>query len=1084
MTPLAPLLRRIGRRTLAANLVRALAAALAPVLGASLGLCLLDNLLHLPAGLRLVAALGCVALLGHGLWRHLWPLRRPSVEATALALEAATQVRDNAVINACQFERLALAGTLGDYELRFLRRTLITAQAAIETPPWVRLLDLRVLALWLVLLGGAGLAWTGYTALAPDRSRNALSRLMLPLADIPPLGAVVITLEPAHDLTVGEGSSVSIAVRIAAVDHGEIDDLAAPVLLRSDGLGPVPEQLDAADTVPLVKDSAGIWRAVLSDLRRSCALRAHCAGTWSPSLGLTVLPPPRLTASRFIVTGPAYSGLLNVERSGPPANLTVLPQSMVKLDVVLERAVPALTWNLSGRRIDLQLVDGHWQGEALITTAGPYHLEVPTDGAATALTIARGSVALDSDNPPSAELLTEDRNRFVDPGGTVALTVTARDDHGLAEVGVEVKESAATGPGTSEKAWTYLGPPGPATATEQVIIQVDPTRFIAGRSYLVQAVAHDRCGSGQEGRSAPVVLRVRSIADLSLPKDDPLAAAFALLKQCLTEQIRARGVSGNVLANLDDIRRHQSLAAQAKAMAAAQEVARVTGEQCVNAFSAAKEGATVALLRPLVDTAMPGVRDDATALGDSAEGAARLGGITSRQDDIIARLTAVLGHLAERARDRLDAKKTGDQADLQSRDRERLTSLKDDLERFMQDQQRILDKSRTLADAGNADLSQDEDRILGDLASSEQEWAKFLEERLTDFSKNPPQDFSDSSLTSEFNAVWQDIKLAADALDGKKIDLAVPQEQMGLEAAASLVNNLEKWLSDAPDKLKWEMEDAAQPADIPLAELPKELEDIVGDLLDQEEAMTEDIQDVTSAWMDSLDKGAGWTAADGPISNMSAKGITGNVLPNQQEVGGRSGEGRTGRSSGQMVQDEAVGKGGQETPTRLDQTPFEAGSVKDSSKDSGGGATGGGKQSGFDQEGLRGPTPPPQLQQAMQRLAGKQQQIRQQAEALVLKLRAQHLPSGDVETAVTAMSAVEEAAQRFDARTIRTRHAAALDTLGDARRTVGDGTRLQQERSRLPERIRQGLTQGSRDSVPPGYEDLVGQYFQALAGQQ
>ena len=35
----------------------------------------------------------------------------------------------------------------------------------------------------------------------------------------------------------------------------------------------------------------------------------------------------------------------------------------------------------------------------------------------------------------------------------------------------------------------------------------------------------------------------------------------------------------------------------------------------------------------------------------------------------------------------------------------------------------------------------------------------------------------------------------------------------------------------------------------------------------------------------------GWSAGDGPISDMSAKGVTGNLLPNQNEVGGRSGEG-------------------------------------------------------------------------------------------------------------------------------------------------------------------------------------------------
>ena len=37
----------------------------------------------------------------------------------------------------------------------------------------------------------------------------------------------------------------------------------------------------------------------------------------------------------------------------------------------------------------------------------------------------------------------------------------------------------------------------------------------------------------------------------------------------------------------------------------------------------------------------------------------------------------------------------------------------------------------------------------------------------------------------------------------------------------------------------------------------------------------------------------------------SAKGVTGNQLPNNNEMGGRAGEGRTGKSQGEMVEDTA-----------------------------------------------------------------------------------------------------------------------------------------------------------------------------------
>jgi hypothetical protein len=94
------------------------------------------------------------------------------------------------------------------------------------------------------------------------------------------------------------------------------------------------------------------------------------------------------------------------------------------------------------------------------------------------------------------------------------------------------------------------------------------------------------------------------------------------------------------------------------------------------------------------------------------------------------------------------------------------------------------------------------------------------------------------------------------------------------------------------------------------------------------------------------------------------------VLPNNNEMGGRSGEGRSGQSQGEFVGDSAVGKGGRNTPTRLDPTAFQQGQINDTSKDPVGGATGGGKLSGQGAAGLEGPVPPA-LQQGLKRLATK-----------------------------------------------------------------------------------------------------------------
>ncbi len=142
-----------------------------------------------------------------------------------------------------------------------------------------------------------------------------------------------------------------------------------------------------------------------------------------------------------------------------------------------------------------------------------------------------------------------------------------------------------------------------------------------------------------------------------------------------------------------------------------------------------------------------------------------------------------------------------------------------------------------------------------------------------------------------------------------------------------------------------------------MAELPKEMEDIVGKLMEDEEDLFDEMEDASSSWADSIDKGAGWDAMDGPISNNSARGVTGNRLPNSSEIAGRSGEGRQGKSSGEFVGDTAVGKGGRKTPSRLTPDPFVKGQVKDFSKDPSGSTSGGGKESGQGGKGLHGPVP-------------------------------------------------------------------------------------------------------------------------------
>jgi len=242
------------------------------------------------------------------------------------------------------------------------------------------------------------------------------------------------------------------------------------------------------------------------------------------------------------------------------------------------------------------------------------------------------------------------------------------------------------------------------------------------------------------------------------------------------------------------------------------------------------------------------------------------------------------------------------------------------------------------------------------------------------------------------------------------------------------------------------------------------------------------MEDVSSSAADSLDKGAGWDVLDGPISNMSAKGATGNQLPNTSEMSGRSGEGRQGKSSGEFVGDEAVGKGGRNTPSRLTPDPYVKGQIKDHSKDPTGGATGGGKESGQGGQGLEGPAPKPRNMADMQRLAGKQAELRNRAEGINLQFQIMNFHRTDLKKLIEMMSQIEE-----DLRTGRYQNAlrqrqVLLEGLRSTKQYVAGEFQVRQDASEnLPSDIQKEILGSMSEPAPAGWEDLIRDYFRRLS---
>jgi hypothetical protein len=1059
---------RAGR--IGTGLCQALCIGLLPLL-----LCFgLDNLIALPAGLRAPLSLlllgGCLIPL---ILRVLRPLlKRPSLEHRARELEIHLKRNDNLFITHLQ---------LGDRkEARpWIESSLEGGGRTLREAPTTILIEWKRLQKHLALVSGTLLLALLYLTLFPQAVDNAWNRFSRPLDDIPPLGQVDIEILPSGPIHAIAGDDVTLTVKIR--HRGGGTTAAPPILVWQSGsafLSPSRSQGQEAALTPIPK-AENHFSLTWPRLENELSFRVFCGGTYSPSQRVYLAPLPTIQEGRFTLTPPSYTEQPPRELPGPPASLSGLKGSQAILRIRLDRPVTQVSLQVADTQTPLQKVEGSWSCPFQLNATTPYRLLCVDQATQRQVLLAEGNLSLTEDPGPTVRLLSTSRNRFVNPGTRIELPIEAEDDCGVRSLALALSPLTVKGDSEVLKEWRYRR----ALSThlkERTTLHLDPVRFKPGASLRLHARARDHAPQGRWSESRPLILRIRTLDQVQLPQGHALAPAFAQLKATLIKQQKA-------LAGTKSTKLHRiTLGAEGRSVAARntlgsqQTEAQQQGRKAIAAFAKEAGGETLGRkLNTLVNGEMRWVLDHIQTLGKSLE-EKRLASIEARQTYLVQQLTALLGTFADQARQdfaKAEGEEGRENAPLPTEDAVR--ELADDLKEFAKDQKKILERSRTLLDQGPEDLSDEEEEILGELAREEAKWATFLEEKLTDFAKLPQQDFADGSIAEEFNEVFQEIKLAEKSLYEKTVELAVPHEQSGLESAEELIQNLEKWLPDTPDNLQWSMEEPETPPDVPLAELPAELEDIVGELLDSEEAMAEDVEDMTSSWMDSIDKGAGWDAKDGPISSMSAKGVTGNQLPNEMEIGGRSGEGRQGRSHGQMVEDTAEGKGGRETPTRLTPSPFEEGSIEDASTESGGGSTGGGKLSGSAGEGLRGPVPP-QLKQQMKRMAGQQAQLRQKAETLSLALKKRALPSGDIDVSIRRMQAMEKAAAAGNPLALRQAQSRIVEALTQARSSIKGERRVRREHLGLSKDDQATITHSLGETPPKGYEEMTREYFKAL----
>jgi hypothetical protein len=927
----------------------------------------------------------------------------------------------------------------------------------------------------------------GYAAAFGPYFGNGLARVLLPFGDIAPYTRtqiVVGSVKPGN-ARVPEGSPRPVVFEVKAAG---VVPAVARLHRRTGGGAWQVSDMQADATEP------DTFRSAAAKVGESFDYYITVGDARSDTYRVEVVRPPRVARIELVYTLPAYTGLPVRKDAESGGAISALPGTSVDFQITSTKALRrAWIATAGGEVVELKSRgDGTAWGEDFVLGGKDARmpadvrgrvLDAPTtyqirlldtDGYENADPLWL-PVRLLRDGVPGVSVLAPGEKLSVRPGTKLPLTVEARDDYGLAAVrllcrvnaGEEVRELAR---------FAHDGPPRLLTS-DRFEWDLGSGGLKVGDRVEYWAEATDRNeitgpGKGESRRYSLEVVDPRDTAGkLEMNLSDFIQILEGLLK--LQRENRTRTAEAGPFADL--VQRQALVRNKTLELARAMEKDDSRLRSVVHALEDLHRGHMAEALRLLEsgrDTA-----DETVA-----------GGFRNRslpvQDKIIAELADILARLQRNEQARAALKR------LEKTDAARhqvltglLNNLVKNLDSLLKDETTLADKFERMPKKGGDEVKEERMKAtkeLEELKRRAEKWAKGSVAELAKLGEGFVDDFN---LRKDVNKVFEEIEQAAN--QSKPSEMPVALEDLGASMATKMKEDLESWLPDSADSTKWNLEEPLdkKPLKVPEMPLPAALEDLVGDLLQKAEEFDEEADDVTSAWADNLDQ-AGWGTGDGPISSFSAKGKTGNDLPNANELNGRSGDGRQGKSGGQMVGDTAKGLPGRKTPARVGNERYEPGQLKQEGAQDPNGATGGGKKAGAGRIGLQGGTPP-DMSREMARLSAKQAGLREKAEQVAQKLDAAGVSSTRLNQAIDLMkSAEKDAADRRYGDAARSRREALQKLRTSLNGEIDRSTAARIKRAQdLPPELRNELLQSADEAYPAGYEGLLKSYYKALSAE-
>jgi hypothetical protein len=399
----------------------------------------------------------------------------------------------------------------------------------------------------------------------------------------------------------------------------------------------------------------------------------------------------------------------------------------------------------------------------------------------------------------------------------------------------------------------------------------------------------------------------------------------------------------------------------------------------------------------------------------------------------------------------------------------------------------IVDALRETGSQGDKTEKLDED-LLEEIVELKANMAQAMLKVATDLQALPELDAVNELVTDVFQT-YEEMAQEAGSGTNAVVELGLQKEDWLLETmlqTGQKADEMEMWLVAKSDNVKRNMETIDKEemkAPVGQITMPEELQDIIGDLLEQEEEQLKGADDsLTNQSIANVD--AGWGISEGETVDYNASGKSGNDRPDHKDQDGRSQVGRQGMSDGEVMSRAGkINEGDQNIDKRRTQDSNQSGDVEEEGH-SDAVATGGGKNSGYSQdrgmEGGEGATRR-DTKVAADSPESTRAQLTRNAEAIYAQAQLSNLKTYDLKKYIQFSKQIDLLQkQNASPAMILELHKKALRALTTTYTSIESGVSSQDMGAAGGGRDDAEVVASTPDEAPAEYREMVSDYFKAI----